>query len=45
MRHLAGVMGDVAAEQRLFAVGFDQDAHMPGAVAGVGITLISSQSR
>src|SRR6202043_2399676 len=33
MRHLAGVVGDVAAEQRLFALGLDQNAHMARTVA------------
>src|SRR3981081_2713940 len=34
MRHLAGMMGDVAAEQALFAVRFDVNAHMARTVAG-----------
>ena len=34
MGHLNRVMGDVAGEQGVLAVGLDMDAHMPGAVAG-----------
>src|ERR1700724_4187286 len=34
MPYLAGMMGYVAGEQALFAVGADQNAHMARAVAG-----------
>ena len=33
MRHLAGVMGDVAGEEALLAVRLDQNAHMPRTMA------------
>ena len=33
MRHLAGVMGDIAGQQRALAFGGDEDAHVAGAVA------------
>jgi len=35
MRHLAGVMGNIAGEQALRTIRLDVDAHMAGAVAGV----------
>jgi hypothetical protein len=34
MGHLAGMVGDVAGQQALFAVRLDVQAHMAGAVAG-----------
>src|SRR5256885_7396005 len=33
MRHLAGVMGDVAGEQRIFAVRLDMNAHVSRTMA------------